>query len=87
MRMNSGMTLTASPVSYVEGDNSGGRPERWESLPEAVLGLPSIYGHLLTFIAGPHACIGYRFAVLECVKFLHYSCLAEECGSADVFIV
>ncbi|KAH9030860.1 cytochrome P450 [Lactarius deliciosus] len=41
------------------------RPERWESVPEAAHALPSVYGHLLTFIAGTHACIGYRFSVVE----------------------
>ncbi|KAI9460712.1 cytochrome P450 [Russula earlei] len=41
------------------------RPERWEDVPEAVNGLPSVYGHLVTFIAGAHACIGARFSVLE----------------------
>ncbi|KAH9980693.1 cytochrome P450 [Russula compacta] len=41
------------------------KPERWEDVPEAVNGLPSIYGHLVTFIAGAHACIGYRFSVIE----------------------
>ncbi|KAH8977522.1 cytochrome P450 [Lactarius hatsudake] len=41
------------------------RPERWESVPEAAHALPSVYGHLLTFIAGAHACIGYRFSVVE----------------------
>ncbi|KAI9452898.1 cytochrome P450 [Lactarius psammicola] len=41
------------------------RPERWESVPEAVHALPSVYGHLVTFIAGAHACIGYRFSVVE----------------------
>ncbi|KAH9965554.1 cytochrome P450 [Lactifluus volemus] len=41
------------------------RPERWESLPETVQGIPNVYGHLLTFAAGPHTCIGYRFSVVE----------------------
>jgi len=41
------------------------RPERWEDVPEAAKALPSVYGHLLTFIAGAHACIGYRFSVVE----------------------
>ncbi|KAH9965553.1 cytochrome P450 [Lactifluus volemus] len=41
------------------------RPERWESLPETVQGIPSVYGHLSTFIAGPYGCIGYRFSVAE----------------------
>ncbi|KAF8491342.1 cytochrome P450 [Russula emetica] len=41
------------------------RPERWDDVPDAANRLPSIYGHLMTFIAGAHACIGYRFAVVE----------------------
>jgi cytochrome P450 len=41
------------------------RPERWDDVPEAVNALPGIYGHLMTFIAGAHACIGYRFSVIE----------------------
>jgi cytochrome P450 len=41
------------------------RPERWDDIPDAVKGLPSVYGHLLTFTAGGHACIGYRFSVTE----------------------
>ncbi|KAN0109020.1 cytochrome P450 monooxygenase [Russula decolorans] len=41
------------------------RPERWDDIPDAVKGLPSVYGHLMTFIAGAHACIGYRFSVTE----------------------
>jgi len=30
-----------------------------------VNGLPSVYGHLVTFIAGAHACIGYHFSIIE----------------------
>ncbi|KAH9973189.1 cytochrome P450 [Lactifluus volemus] len=41
------------------------RPERWENLPETVHGFPSVYGHLSTFMAGPRACIGYRFTIAE----------------------
>jgi cytochrome P450 len=83
MRMNSGMALTCFLVGH--RDNSDRcRPERWESLPEAVNGLPSIYGHMLTFIAGAHACIGYRFSVVECVD---YSCLSRKYQSADLFVV
>ncbi|KAH9965560.1 cytochrome P450 [Lactifluus volemus] len=48
------------------------RPERWENLPEAVHGFPSVYGHLSTFSAGPHACIGYRFTIAE-VKALLFT--------------
>ncbi|KAF8610407.1 cytochrome P450 [Ceratobasidium sp. AG-I] len=41
-------------------------PERWlngnASLAE---GTPGIYSHMMTFLAGPSACIGFKFAVLE----------------------
>ncbi|KAI0028886.1 cytochrome P450 [Vararia minispora EC-137] len=41
------------------------RPERWENLPESAHTLPSVYSNLLTFNAGPHACIGFRFSNAE----------------------
>jgi hypothetical protein len=44
------------------------RPERWECVPEAVKAMPSVFGNLLTFITGAHACIGYRFSLIECVS-------------------
>ncbi|KAH6919107.1 cytochrome P450 [Coprinopsis sp. MPI-PUGE-AT-0042] len=41
------------------------RPERWEKVPEAVSAIPNIWGNMLTFLAGPRACIGYRFSLVE----------------------
>lgn len=41
------------------------RPERWESAPEAAASIPGVWGHMLTFIGGPRACIGYRFSLVE----------------------
>ncbi|KAF5316337.1 hypothetical protein D9619_006495 [Psilocybe cf. subviscida] len=44
------------------------KPERWlEPLPESVTNarLPGIYSHLLTFIGGGRACIGFKFSQLE----------------------
>ncbi|KAF9031343.1 cytochrome P450 [Hymenopellis radicata] len=41
------------------------KPERWEALPEAVTSIPSVWGNVLSFLSGPRACIGYRFAVVE----------------------
>jgi cytochrome P450 len=62
----------------MRGTDSGGcRPERWESLPETVQGIPSVYGHLSTFIAGPHGCIGYRFSIAEWVDSLHFARIAD----------
>ena len=45
--------------------HSSYRPERWEAVPEAVKSLPSVFSNLLTFIAGTHACVGYRFSIAE----------------------
>ncbi|KAJ3890390.1 cytochrome P450 [Lentinula edodes] len=42
------------------------KPERWLSrLPEAVNSIPGVWGNMMTFLGGPHGCIGYRYAVLE----------------------
>ncbi|KAI0633788.1 cytochrome P450 [Trametes polyzona] len=41
------------------------RPERWDHPPEAIAAMPGVWGHLLTFIDGPRACIGYRFSLIE----------------------
>ncbi|KAG9010599.1 hypothetical protein FRB95_003451 [Tulasnella sp. JGI-2019a] len=41
------------------------RPERFDKLPEAVSEVPSMYGNLSTFLAGPKGCIGFRVALLE----------------------
>ncbi|KEP47409.1 cytochrome P450 family protein [Rhizoctonia solani 123E] len=48
------------------------KPERWDNLPDVVKDMPGIWSHLMTFIHGPHACIGYRFALIE-MKALLYS--------------
>ncbi|KAF9239085.1 cytochrome P450 [Melanogaster broomeanus] len=40
-------------------------PERWENLPESVSHIPGVWGHMLTFLGGPRACIGYRFSLVE----------------------
>ncbi|KAJ7453464.1 hypothetical protein FB451DRAFT_1050264, partial [Mycena latifolia] len=41
------------------------RPERWEDIPEAVHRLPGVWANLLTFLAGPHNCIGFRFSLAQ----------------------
>ncbi|KAJ7268576.1 cytochrome P450 [Mycena rebaudengoi] len=40
-------------------------PARWEHLPDAVNSIPGIWAHQLTFLAGPHNCIGFRFSIAE----------------------
>ncbi|KAJ7622150.1 cytochrome P450 [Roridomyces roridus] len=41
------------------------RPDRWEKIPEAANSVPGVWAHLLTFFAGPHNCIGFRFSLVE----------------------
>ncbi|KAI0789862.1 cytochrome P450 [Abortiporus biennis] len=44
------------------------KPDRWlKPLPQPVLdaGIPGIYSHIMTFLGGGRACIGYKFAELE----------------------
>lgn len=52
------------------------KPERWlpentSSLPEGVVEMPSIA--YPTFLAGPRACIGFRFTLVEYVKLLFFA--------------
>ncbi|KAH7910376.1 cytochrome P450 [Hygrophoropsis aurantiaca] len=46
-------------------DSRAFRPERWETIPEAAAHVPGVWGHLLCFLGGPRACIGFRFSLVE----------------------
>ncbi|EIM91637.1 cytochrome P450 [Stereum hirsutum FP-91666 SS1] len=41
------------------------KPERWENIPDKVSAIPSVWNNTMTFLAGSHACMGFRFAVIE----------------------
>ncbi|RXW15975.1 hypothetical protein EST38_g9878 [Candolleomyces aberdarensis] len=50
------------------------KPERWFSpVPEKVVEarIPGVYSHLMTFIGGGRACIGFKFSLME-MKVLMY---------------
>ncbi|KAH9926682.1 cytochrome P450 monooxygenase [Fomitopsis serialis] len=57
-------TINTSEAIWGE-DTSEFRPERWEMRPDAAQSVPGVWGNLMTFLGGPHACIGYRFALME----------------------
>lgn len=44
------------------------RPERWANPPEESSVIPHVYANLISFFAGPRACIGWKFALAECVS-------------------
>ncbi|KAJ3824342.1 cytochrome P450 [Lentinula raphanica] len=44
------------------------RPERWLTpggVPSAASSIPGVWGNMMTFLGGTHACIGYRFSLVE----------------------
>ncbi|KAJ3523182.1 hypothetical protein NMY22_g11558 [Coprinellus aureogranulatus] len=54
-------------------------PERWlESLPQSVRDahVPGVYSHLMTFIGGGRACIGFKFSQLE-MKVILYTLVRQ----------
>ncbi|KAG8881596.1 hypothetical protein FRB97_009349 [Tulasnella sp. 331] len=52
------------------------RPERYEELSDGVSDIPSMWGNVTSFSAGPRGCIGWRMAVLE-IKALLFTLLRE----------
>ncbi|KAJ3805519.1 cytochrome P450 [Lentinula aff. lateritia] len=44
------------------------KPERWLTpggVPSTVSSIPGVWGNMLSFLGGAHACIGYRFSLVE----------------------
>ncbi|KAJ6467733.1 cytochrome P450 [Mycena sanguinolenta] len=58
--------LAINTDKEIWGEDAGEfRPERWEKVPESVSAIPGVWANLLTFFAGPHNCIGFRFSLVE----------------------
>ncbi|EJD50605.1 cytochrome P450 [Auricularia subglabra TFB-10046 SS5] len=47
-------------------------PERWENVPDEASAIPGITPGLISFVGGPRACIGHRFAVAEIKALLFH---------------
>ncbi|KAJ7861631.1 cytochrome P450, partial [Mycena leptocephala] len=58
------------------------KPERWEKVPDAASAIPGVWANILTFFAGPHNCIGFRFSLVELKAFLFIFIRAFEFESA-----
>ncbi|KAL1745738.1 cytochrome P450 [Schizophyllum fasciatum] len=62
-------TINANRNKELWGDDaSEWKPERWlDSLPKSVTDahVPGVYSHLMTFLGGGRACIGFKFSQLE----------------------
>ncbi|KAJ7241325.1 cytochrome P450 [Mycena haematopus] len=58
--------LAINTDKEIWGDDAGEfRPERWEKIHDAASAIPGVWANLLTFFAGPHNCIGFRFSLVE----------------------
>ncbi|KAJ6543029.1 cytochrome P450 [Mycena capillaripes] len=58
--------LAVNTDKEIWGEDAGEfKPERWENIPEATSAIPGVWANLLTFFAGPHNCIGFRFSLVE----------------------
>ncbi|KAJ7640464.1 cytochrome P450 [Mycena polygramma] len=70
LKVNKGQTIMIPILSMNRDETIWGPdarefiPERWESRSTSN-SIPGVWGHMLTFLGGPRACIGYRFSLVE----------------------
>ncbi|KAG8774250.1 hypothetical protein FRC15_001465 [Serendipita sp. 397] len=53
-------------------DGKSFNPERWNAVSKETSAIPGVWGSQLTFLGGPRACIGYRFALVEMKALLFF---------------
>ncbi|KAJ2914197.1 hypothetical protein MD484_g6203, partial [Candolleomyces efflorescens] len=79
LRVSKGQTILISILAINRSKEIWGedsfefKPERWESLPDSVKSIPGVWGNTLSFLAGPRACIGYKFSIIEYVLCLLFN--------------
>jgi cytochrome P450 len=61
-------------------------------LPAEVHNVPGVWGNMMTFWGGAHACIGFRFSLLECdlfilFPFICYNSLCREDQDEHTLVV
>ncbi|KAF8147753.1 cytochrome P450 [Mycena galopus ATCC 62051] len=69
LRINKGQTIMI-PILALNRDKATWGPDAMEFIPERWEGtvsnsIPGVWGHMLSFLGGPRACIGYRFSLVE----------------------
>ncbi|KAF7345835.1 hypothetical protein MVEN_01605000 [Mycena venus] len=57
--------LAINTDKEIWGEDATEFKSRWENLPASVSDIPGVWANLLTFFAGPHNCIGFRFSLVE----------------------
>ncbi|KAJ2927120.1 hypothetical protein H1R20_g10018, partial [Candolleomyces eurysporus] len=89
LRISQGQTILISILAINRSKEIWGedsfefKPERWKSLPESVKSVPGVWGNTLSFLAGPRACIGYKFSIIEIKAVLFTLVRAFEFGLAE----
>jgi hypothetical protein len=82
----------ASPAIYLvsvrRADERCCSPHRWidQPLPDAAKAVPGVFSHLLSFLGGAHACIGYKFSLYECVHLLLFFYLILTARRAKIIL-
>jgi cytochrome P450 len=75
------ITIVNRSVELWGPDAGMWKPERWmeggKGIPAQVKAVPGVWGNVMTFLGGAHACIGFRFTLYE---YVHLPLLSAHCA-------